>query len=88
MTAGWTLSTIVSLAIIYGLTPYLDESKVPEIDPAVSMTYGPLHRTAWAMVIAWIIFACSRGYGGTKKIPQIIILLIILNLRLLGAKIH
>lgn len=62
---GWTLSTAVGLAIIYGLTPYVDQSKVPEVSPVVQMTYGPLHRTAWAFVIAWIIFACSRGYGGT-----------------------
>uniref|UniRef100_A0A0P5TA70 Nose resistant to fluoxetine protein n=1 Tax=Daphnia magna TaxID=35525 RepID=A0A0P5TA70_9CRUS len=61
---GWTLSTAVGLAIIYGLTPYVDQSKVPEVSPVVQMTYGPLHRTAWAFVIAWIIFACSRGYGG------------------------
>jgi hypothetical protein len=37
-----------------------------EISSVVKMTYGPLHRTAWACVIAWIIFACSRGYGGTS----------------------
>ncbi|XP_032794832.2 nose resistant to fluoxetine protein 6 [Daphnia magna] len=61
---GWTLSTIVALAIIYGLTPYVDRSQVPEISSAVSMTYGPLHRFAWGIVIGWIIFACSRGYGG------------------------
>ena len=61
---AWTLSTAAGLAIVYGMTPYVDESKVPEISSAVSMTYGTLHRTAWAFVIGWIIFACSRGYGG------------------------
>ncbi|EFX85286.1 hypothetical protein DAPPUDRAFT_314000 [Daphnia pulex] len=61
---GWTLSSAVGLAIVYGLTPYVDPSKVPEISTLLKMTYGPLHRTAWAFVIAWIIFACSRGYGG------------------------
>ena len=61
---AWTLSTAAGLAIVYGMTPYVDESKVPEISSAVSMTYGTLHRTAWAFVIEWIIFACSRGYGG------------------------
>lgn len=61
---GWTLSTAVGLAIVYGLTPYVDQSEVPEVSPVVHMIYGPLHRAAWAFVIAWIIFACSRGYGG------------------------
>lgn len=61
---GWFTSAVVGLAVLYGLAPYVDISKVPEIDPALKMTYGPLHRTAWAMSIAWIIFACTRGYGG------------------------
>ena len=64
VTIGWCLSTVVALAIVYGLTPYLDEAEVPDIPPGVQFTYGPLHRTAWAMVIGWIIVACSRGYGG------------------------
>ena len=61
---GWCLSTVMALAIVYGLTPYLDETEVPDIKPIVKLTYGPLHRTAWGMVIGWIIVACSRGYGG------------------------
>ena len=64
MTAGWTLSLAVGLAVVYGLSPYVDQSKVPEISFAVKIIYGPLHRTAWACAIAWIIFSCSRGYGG------------------------
>ena len=64
VTIGWCLSTVVALAIVYGLVPYLDETEVPDIAPIVQFTYGPLHRTAWAMVIGWIIVACSRGYGG------------------------
>ena len=64
MVLGWTLSAAVGLAIVYGLYPYVDPSKVPEVSSLLKMTYGPLHRTAWACVIAWIIFACSRGYGG------------------------
>lgn len=50
------------------MTPYVDRSQVPEISSAVSMTYGPLHRFAWGIAIGWIIFACSRGYGGTDAI--------------------
>ncbi|XP_046461507.1 nose resistant to fluoxetine protein 6-like [Daphnia pulex] len=61
---GWILSAAVGLAIVYGLAPYVDPSKVPEVSSLLKMTYGPLHRTAWAFVITWIIFACSRGYGG------------------------
>ena len=64
MALGWTLSIGVLVAVLYGMYPYIDENKVPEIDPAIAMTYGPLHRTAWAVALAWLVFACSRGYGG------------------------
>ena len=59
---GWILSVGISLAVIYGLVPYLDQAT--EIPRAVTITYGSLHRTAWACSVAWIIYACIRGYGG------------------------
>ncbi|XP_057365085.1 nose resistant to fluoxetine protein 6-like [Daphnia carinata] len=60
----WTLSSAIILAVIYGLVPYLDENEVPTINPAISLFYGSLHRTAWAIAVAWIVYACTRGYGG------------------------
>ncbi len=64
------MSTAIILAVIYGLIPYLDETAVPAIDPTVSLFYGSLHRTAWAMAVAWMVYACTKGYGG-KSFPSI-----------------
>ncbi|KAI9559818.1 hypothetical protein GHT06_013825 [Daphnia sinensis] len=60
----WTLSGAVAASIIYGLTPYVNEALVPTIDDVVKLTYGPLHRAAWALALAWTIVACIHGYGG------------------------
>lgn len=30
----------------------------------IKLTYGPLHRISWSIVVGWIIFACSSGYSG------------------------
>ena len=56
-------------AIIFGLIPYLDETKVPEIPLGVTVSYGALHRAAWAIFIGGMVFACARSYGG-NKIPN------------------
>lgn len=61
---GWIVATLVAVAVPHGLIPYLDETKVPIIPSFVRISYGALHRTAWAMAIAWIILACTHGYGG------------------------
>jgi hypothetical protein len=62
---GWAFATATALAIVYGLYPYVDVNKMPEIDPAVSIIYGSMHRFAWSIAIAWVIFACVKGYGGS-----------------------
>jgi len=59
---GWMLSTCVALALLLGIIPYFD----PKNEDSVvgSAFYAGLSRFSWGIVICWIIFACSKGYGG------------------------
>uniref|UniRef100_A0A0P5Y8E9 Nose resistant to fluoxetine protein n=1 Tax=Daphnia magna TaxID=35525 RepID=A0A0P5Y8E9_9CRUS len=61
---GWVMATLTGMVVIYGMLPYLDENTVPVIDPVVRVSYGVLYHSAWALVIGWVIFACTHGYGG------------------------
>lgn len=54
---GWTLSMGVGLYLIYGLYN-------TTLDKLGGATYSSLSHSAWALSVAWIIFACSTGYGG------------------------
>ena len=59
VTAGcWILATCLGLSVIYGLDPLGQHNAVE------NATYGGLNRLAWAVAVGWLIFACSRGYGG------------------------
>lgn len=58
------MAILTAFSVLYGLSPYLNEDLVPIIDPTVSVTYGSLHRFAWATAVGWVIFACKNGYGG------------------------
>jgi len=60
----WAASAAVALAVVYGLVPYIKEKNVQEIDDLTRVAYGSLNRFAWALSIAWVIFACIKGYGG------------------------
>ncbi|KAI9551729.1 hypothetical protein GHT06_022065 [Daphnia sinensis] len=61
---GWVIAVLFALTVIYGMTPYLDETTVPVINPIVRVTYGAFHHSVWAIAIGWIIFNCTHGYGG------------------------
>jgi len=60
--AGWIVSTASALAILLGVIPDHDPDR--EINVIAAGFYNGLARTVWAIVICWIIFACSKGYGG------------------------
>ncbi|XP_059353377.1 nose resistant to fluoxetine protein 6-like [Daphnia carinata] len=61
---GWVMATLTGMAVTYGMTPYLNGNTVPVINPIVQVSYGVLHHSAWALVIGWVVFACTHGYGG------------------------
>lgn len=62
--SGWFIASLVGLAVLYGMVPYLNEYEVPDMNDVARVSYGALHRFAWASSVAWIVFACIHGYGG------------------------
>ncbi|XP_062409555.1 O-acyltransferase like protein [Sardina pilchardus] len=58
---GWFSSLSVMMAVV-GLAYSLRE--VPPGPSLPHAIYQGVHRTLWALVVAWIILACEEGYGG------------------------
>lgn len=59
---GWLLTAGTGLSIVYGL--YGPVSEMRKIDTDVSAFYNAVHRPLWSVCIAWVIVACTCGYGG------------------------
>ena len=34
-------------------------------NPISAVVYGSLHRTVWAAVVGWVVWACATGHGGS-----------------------
>lgn len=65
---GW-ISSLTSMALLVALAYVLHE--VPNYPSAPHAIYQGLHRTLWAVAVAWIIFACDEGFGGTLLIYSV-----------------
>ncbi|XP_066502474.1 O-acyltransferase like protein [Hoplias malabaricus] len=59
--AGWSISLSV-MALLVGLAYVLRD--VPAQPSLAHALYQGLHRSLWALAVAWIILACEEGYGG------------------------
>ena len=61
---GWIIAFVTGILIVYGLDipKRLFENK--PLSMTENIIYGGFHRLAWAIAVGWVIFACSRGYGG------------------------
>ena len=60
--ACWFTSTVTALAVLLGIRSYFDPSY--ELPAVGSAMYAGLHRFVWGLVVAWVIIACVKGYGG------------------------
>ncbi|XP_076352224.1 nose resistant to fluoxetine protein 6-like isoform X2 [Tachypleus tridentatus] len=58
---GWTITTISTLAVVFGAYSWMNGIR-PNV--VVGVLYAAVHRTVFALGLAWITFACSNGYGG------------------------
>ncbi|XP_076316444.1 nose resistant to fluoxetine protein 6-like isoform X2 [Tachypleus tridentatus] len=61
VTLGWFLAFVCSVLALYGMWPAY-EGNLP--NDLASAMYSALARTAWAIGLAWLTFACTVGYGG------------------------
>ena len=65
---GWAIATGTALLVLYGL---YDDINGERLSTDVAALYNTVHRTVWGACVAWVIFACATGYGGTYTIFMI-----------------
>lgn len=58
VTIGWTTSVSLLLFLVYGLYEQ-------ELHPVTAAAYSSFSHTLWALGLAWVVIACSTGYGGS-----------------------
>ncbi|VDK50888.1 unnamed protein product [Anisakis simplex] len=57
---GWSLAFVAGFWAIFGLYPSLQGWDWP----IYHLVYGAIHRTVFALSMAWLIYACHTGIGG------------------------
>ena len=58
---GWAVAVIIGMSVVYGLWGVANNHP---LSPEVNALYAGMHRVAWAVAVAWVIFACLTGHGG------------------------
>ena len=61
---AWIAAAVSGLAALFGVFRFYQTGHTYNVFEASS--YAALHRSAWASGIAWLIYACVRGYGGKR----------------------
>ena len=63
----WILASGLGMAVIFGLqtNKVLASGLTDSPSNLASAIYAGGSRLAWSLAVAWVIFACCRGYGGT-----------------------
>nr|XP_039272371.1 nose resistant to fluoxetine protein 6-like [Styela clava] len=58
----WMAITAIALADVYGQTGNVIEGRLMPV--GVAAFYNAISRPLWGLCLAWLVIACSSGYGG------------------------
>lgn len=59
---GWVLAIGLGLSSVYGVYTFYKEGGRP-FNKAENVIYGTFSRFVWGLALAWVIYACNKGYG-------------------------
>ena len=63
---GWGVAAGVAVGVLFGIAPY-NYVGAPEMSTTEAVLYGGAHRAAWGAAVAWVVVACTWGYGGESE---------------------
>ena len=64
---GWLVGTALGVTVVYGIYGATKKGGTP-FNKAENITYGTLSRFTWGLALAWVIYACNKGYGSKCRI--------------------
>ncbi|XP_071507526.1 O-acyltransferase like protein-like [Diadema antillarum] len=59
---GWAIALTLAMTVVFGIYDVNRGVTIPSV--AANVMYNTFSRFAWALAVAWVIFACHYGYGG------------------------
>lgn len=59
---GWFLAIGLGVTTVYGVYTYYKAGGRP-FNTAENIIYGTFSRFVWGLALAWVIYACNKGYG-------------------------
>ena len=60
----WIVAFVLGFTIVYGLDIPNHQGCETRLSNLAQAFYGGFYAFVWGLAVAWVIFACSRGYGG------------------------
>ena len=60
----WIIAFGLGFTIVYGLDIPNHQECEDRLSNLAQAFYGGFYALVWGLAVAWVIFACSRGYGG------------------------
>ena len=66
---GWCTAFACGLAVVYGVRKEFRKHS-ETFTRAENLFYGTFSRFVWGIALAWVIYACHFGYGGTRFHPN------------------